>query len=137
MIINKIKIDSFGGIKNKSIDFNDGLNLIYGENEAGKSTIQNFIKIWLYGFANTRIKSITANERLKYMPMTGENISGELYVSQGNKQYIIRRTFAKNKKDDTAIIVDALTGEDILDINAYEPGKDILGINRVTFSNTR
>ncbi len=136
MIINKIKIDSFGGIKNKSIDFNDGLNLIYGENEAGKSTIQNFIKIWLYGFANTRIKSITANERLKYMPMTGENISGELYVSQGNKQYIIRRTFAKNKKDDTAIIVDALTGEDILDINAYEPGKDILGINRVTFSNT-
>ncbi|MDI9219030.1 ATP-binding protein [Clostridium tertium] len=49
MIINKIHIISFAGLKDKIIELSDETNLIYGENEKGKSTIQNFIRIWLYG----------------------------------------------------------------------------------------
>ena len=49
MIIKRVNIIAFGGLKDKIIDFDNGINVIYGENEAGKSTIQSFIKIWLYG----------------------------------------------------------------------------------------
>ena len=49
MRIKKIHIINFAGLKNKIITFKDGFNLIYGENESGKSSIENFIKIWLYG----------------------------------------------------------------------------------------
>ena len=42
MIIKELKIDSFGGVENKIIHLSKGLNLVYGENEAGKSTIEIF-----------------------------------------------------------------------------------------------
>ena len=50
MIIKELNLIGFGKFNNKIITLEDGINIIYGENEAGKSTIQNFIKIWLYGF---------------------------------------------------------------------------------------
>lgn len=56
MIINKIHIISFAGLKDKIIELSDETNLIYGENEKGKSTIQNFIRIWLYGMNAKRSK---------------------------------------------------------------------------------
>ena len=46
--INKIKINSYGKIKNKEIKLNNNLNIIYGKNESGKSTILNFIFNILY-----------------------------------------------------------------------------------------
>ena len=52
LIIKKVNIIAFGRLKNKIIEFDDGINVVYGENEAGKSTIQAFIKVWLYGFNN-------------------------------------------------------------------------------------
>ena len=72
MIIKKVNIIAFGGLKNKVISFDNGINVIYGENEAGKSTIQAFIKIWLYGCQVTRAKTISKMNDLKYMPSTGE-----------------------------------------------------------------
>lgn len=136
MIIKKVNIIAFGGLKDKIISFDNGINIIYGENEAGKSTIQAFIKIWLYGMSNYKGKDYKQNERLKYMPSTGETISGELYVEFKNKDYIIRRTFGKSKKEDTSSVIDAITGEDISYISKEEPGKYFFNINRATFINT-
>ena len=136
MIIKKVNIISFGGLKDKIISFDNGINIIYGENEVGKSTIQAFIKIWLYGMSNYKGKDYKQNERLKYMPSTGEIISGELYLEFKNKDYIIRRTFGKSKKEDTSLVIDAITGEEINYIANVEPGKYFFDINRVTFINT-
>lgn len=136
MIIKKVNIIKFGGLNNKIISFDKGINVIYGENETGKSTIQSFIKIWLYGIANYRGKDYKMNERLKYMSSTGESISGELYIEFKNKEYIIRRTFGKSKKEDTSVVIDSITGEEISYISKEEPGKYFFNINRSTFSNT-
>ncbi|MBX9136563.1 MULTISPECIES: AAA family ATPase [unclassified Clostridium] len=136
MIIKSINIIAFGGLKDKVINLNSGINIIYGENEAGKSTIQAFIKIWLYGMSNYKGKDYKQNERLKYMPITGETISGELCVEFRNHEYIIRRTFGKSKKEDTSYIIDAIGGEEISHISKEEPGKYFFNINRATFVNT-
>lgn len=44
MKIKNIKINSFGKINNKEYDFSEKINLIYGKNEAGKSTLLKFIQ---------------------------------------------------------------------------------------------
>ena len=51
MIIKELYIAEFGGIKDKKIEFGNEnmLNIIYGENESGKSTVFLFIKFMLYG----------------------------------------------------------------------------------------
>ena len=49
MKIDNIKINGFGKIKNKEIEFKDGINIVYGANEAGKSTILKFIMSMFYG----------------------------------------------------------------------------------------
>ena len=54
MKINKIKINSYGKIKNKEINLENHLNIIYGKNESGKSTILNFIINILYGISKSK-----------------------------------------------------------------------------------
>lgn len=134
MIIKSLKIYSFGCLTNKEFKFEKGLNLIYGENEKGKSTIEAFIKIMLYGFSSKKINGIS--ERKKYMPFNGSSIKGEMIVETNGKHYIIQRTFGSTKKNDTSNVIDALSGEDVKEINYDEPGKSFLGINRATFEKT-
>jgi len=43
MRIDKLDIRGFGKIHNLIIEFSKGFNLVYGENEAGKTTVQWFI----------------------------------------------------------------------------------------------
>ncbi|MBN1076527.1 AAA family ATPase [Clostridium botulinum] len=133
MFIKQVNIENFAGIKGKVINFNDKFNLIYGENEKGKSTIESFIKIWLYGFEKNRGKN---NGRKKFKPLTGEKISGELIVEHDKATYVIRRSFGLTKKDDTCEIFDEITGEKIDIPNSSEPGKYFLNINSSTFSKT-
>lgn len=136
MIIRKANIVAFAGITNKTIEFSNGVNIIYGGNEAGKSTIQNFIKIWLFGMNSKRSKDIKNNDRLRFTPISGEKIKGQLYVEHLNRIYIIERSFGLSKKEDTSEVLDALTGEKIDWISKNEPGKYFLGVNLATFSRT-
>ncbi|MGL5379388.1 AAA family ATPase [Clostridium sp.] len=137
MIIKKLNIVAFAGISNKTIEFNNGVNLIYGENECGKSTIQNFIRVWLFGMSAKRSKDLKNNDRGRFSPVTGEKISGELYIEDDNgREYVIRRTFGLSKKDDTSEIIDSLTGEEVLEISKNEPGRDLLNVNAATFIRT-
>ena len=75
MKINKIKINSYGKLKEKEINVKDGINIIYGQNEAGKSTLINFIINSFYGISkNKNGKEISDYE--KYKPWLGEDFSG-------------------------------------------------------------
>ena len=44
-----LHIDGFGKFKNKDLQFADNMNIVYGYNEAGKSTIFMFIEAMFYG----------------------------------------------------------------------------------------
>jgi uncharacterized protein YhaN len=134
MIIKEIRIANFGGLLNKIITLNTGLNVIYGENEKGKSRIEAFIKIMLYGFSPKRGKG--DGERVKYSSFKGGTIQGELVIEDQKRQYIIKRSFGVTKKEDTSVILDYLTGEEQQWISREEPGKSFLGINKSTFEKT-
>ena len=66
MQINKLEIISFGKFKNKTINLKNGVNIISGENESGKSTVISFIYAMFYGFGESRGKSLSLRE--KYTP---------------------------------------------------------------------
>ena len=136
MIINKINIISFAGLKDKEINFEEKINLIYGENEKGKSTIQNFIRVWLYGMNSKRTKDLKNNDRVRFAPVDGDKIRGELYVTHNNRKYIIKRSFGATKKEDISEILDAESGELITEIPKDEPGRYFLNVNSSTFYKT-
>lgn len=95
MKINKIQINGFGKIQNKEINLDNGINIIKGKNESGKSTTFNFIKAMLYGISrNKRGKNISDYER--YKPWKFDQYSGKLeYELSNGKKYQIFRNFNK------------------------------------------
>ena len=97
MKIEKIKINSYGKIKEKEINLKNNINIIYGKNESGKSTILNYIKNIFYGISkNKNGKEISDYE--KYKPWTGEEFSGKIkYELDNGKSFEIYRDF--NKKN--------------------------------------
>ena len=54
MKIENIKINAYGNIENKEINLKDGINIIYGANESGKSTLLNYIMSSFYGISKTK-----------------------------------------------------------------------------------
>ena len=95
MKINYLKINGFGKIKNKEINLGKNINLIYGKNESGKSTVLKFIESMLYGISkNKNGKAISDYE--KYKPWNGEEFSGKLkYELSHQKEFEIYREFSK------------------------------------------
>ena len=95
MKINKLKINAYGKLKEKEVEFQDHINIIYGKNEAGKSTLLNFITNCFYGISkNKNGKEISDFE--KYMPWIGEDFSGKLeYELDHQEKFEIFRDFRK------------------------------------------
>lgn len=95
MQINKLKINGYGKLKDKEINLEDKINIIYGENEGGKSTLLNFITDSFYGISkNKNGKEISNFE--KYTPWVGEEFSGKLeYQLDNQEKFEIFRDFKK------------------------------------------
>lgn len=99
MELETLKINGFGKIKDKQVEFKKDINIIYGENESGKSTILKFIVGMLYGSSkNKRGKDISDFE--KFTPWNIENFSGKISynLDNGNKFEIYREFKKKNPK---------------------------------------
>lgn len=97
MKINKLQINAFGNLENKEIEFSENINIVYGKNEAGKSTLLKFIVDSLYGISkNKRGKEFSDYDR--YKPWNKEEFSGKLtYNLDNGKKYEVFRDF--NKKN--------------------------------------
>lgn len=95
MKIKNIKINSFGKINNKEYDFSEKINLIYGKNEAGKSTLLKFIQNIFYGTSkNKRGKSFSDYDL--YKPWGEGDFSGKLkYKLDSGKEFEVYREFGK------------------------------------------
>ena len=77
MKLEKLKINSYGKIKNKEIDLKDGINIIKGNNESGISTILSYISSMFYG-ASSNLEKKKISDYDKFKPWEGDEFSGKI-----------------------------------------------------------
>ena len=97
MKIKNIKVNGYGNIENKDINLEEGINIIHGANESGKSTLLNYIISIFYGISRNKDgKALSDYE--KYKPWNSNEFSGRIsYKLENGEKYEIFRDF--NKKN--------------------------------------
>ena len=110
MIFKELGLLNFGKFEDKKIELQDGINLIYGVNEGGKSTITNFIDGIFYGFSRDSLARKVRDELFeKSRPWTSNLYRGYIILNDGEEDYRISRDFDK----DEVSILNLNTGEDL------------------------
>ena len=134
MII-KTMYATFGKLDEARLDLSEGMNVLYGENESGKSTWSAFLRVMLYGISTKeRTKTGVMADKEKYAPWSGKPMYGKIEFSLDGKDYILERSSGKGKVLQDAKITEVETGK-VLDIS--EPvGETLLGIRREVFERT-
>lgn len=136
MKIRNIQINAFGKLKDKNIKLNDGINLVHGNNEVGKSTLVNFIKAMFYGVNRNKAgQAFSDLERFK--PWGDSDFSGKLdYEIKGEKFSAVREFNKNNCKiyDDRGNDISNNFNKD--KSRGAEIGFEQLGLDEDTFVNT-
>ena len=97
MKINSLKVNAYGNIENKNINFQDGVNIIYGKNESGKSTMLNYIISSFYGISKNKDGRLLSDYE-KYKPWNSSEFSGRIeYELDNGERFEVFRDF--NKKN--------------------------------------
>lgn len=95
MKIKSLKINAFGNLKEKEIEFNNNINIVQGSNESGKSTLLKFITNIFYGTSKNK-KGKEFSDYDRYKPWASEEFSGKLnYTLDNQKSYEVFREFGK------------------------------------------
>ena len=126
MKIIEINIKSFGKLRDFVLKPGDGVNIIYGRNEAGKSTIMAFIKAIFYGLES-------GEKRRQYEPWSGGQPAGSIEFEHEGVRYFLSRTFGETKGFDKVSLFDKTNGETVPLSPGQEPGAKVFGINIKTF----
>ncbi len=132
MIIKELELINFGKFNHKTVRFEEGMNIIYGENEAGKTTLHTFIRGMLFGIEKQRGKASGNDLYTKFEPWDDpNNYQGKMRIEQNGKNYRIERFFNKNNK--RFAVIDEDEGRELAEeeINAL-----LSGINESCYYNT-
>ncbi|MHA5099498.1 ATP-binding protein [Oenococcus oeni] len=86
MEIKRIHISGFGKFSDFNLDFKNDLQVIYGQNEAGKSTLRQFITGILFGFAQNKRQSSNL-----YEPRNRSQYGGDLVFEQDGSLWDVSR----------------------------------------------
>ncbi|MEE1012955.1 MAG: AAA family ATPase [Clostridia bacterium] len=135
--INEAQLTAFGKFSNKRIQFSDGLQVLYGANETGKSTIQLFLRVMLYGVPNQRkSSSVVLRDRERIIPWGERNAEGVLKLTVDGRKIEVHRRFGKTPAGDRTEVLDAVTGEALGEYNGENLGEKLLGIPAEIFEKT-
>lgn len=100
MKICELLLRNFGKFSDKRIELSDGIQILYGENESGKSTIHTFIKSMLFGMERGRGRAANKDAFSIYEPWENPNYySGSLTLETGGRHFTIDRHFDKYAKN--------------------------------------
>lgn len=107
MQLTKLVIFGFGKHEDKTIELEAGVNVLYGYNEAGKTTIQQFILHILFGFPSR------GSQLLRYEPKSGSKYGGQVHLQ--DEEYgdcIVERVRGKSSGDVTVYTEDGRQGDE-------------------------
>ena len=126
---------AFGRLRNETLQFQDGLNIIEAPNETGKSTWCAFLTAMLYGInSRERDKAGFIADKNRYAPWDGSSMSGRLECHADGADITLTRTTRRQTAPmadfqavytDTASSVEGLTGANC--------GETLLGVSREVF----
>jgi uncharacterized protein YhaN len=136
MLFRRLKINYFGRFKHKEIELKPGINLICGENEAGKSTMHTFIKGMLFGIERMRGRGASSKEDqyTRYLPWDYPGAySGSMDIEIEGRQYRLERSFHANDKSFS--VTDLLTGREVK-LKEGLINELIPGLSETTYKNT-
>lgn len=98
MYIKRLILQHFGKYHRQEIELHKGINLIYGPNEAGKTTVKDFVIGMFYGIERQRGIAARTDEYVRREPLEGGDYSGSMELEQEGKTYLIDRIFRKDQK---------------------------------------
>ncbi len=139
MYIKSVKIYGFGKHINRELNFKSGLNVIYGENEAGKTTVFAFIRAMLYGLTGRG----SENYRKKYMPWErvdsqgkGVRFGGELVFESEGTVYHEICLWGASKREDVCTLNEFYTGRAVKLFPNKTVGEQILKLSAEAFDSS-
>ena len=134
MRLRELRITNFGKLEGKRWLLQDGINLIYGKNESGKSTLHSFIKGMLYGMERGRGRAACRDDYTRYEPWEHSfSYGGILRFESGGKSFFLERSFGKERKKGRLICEE--DGEE-LSLEAGDLEMLLGGMDRAGFENT-
>jgi len=99
MYIEKLLLRNFGKFNNFEVELEPGLNVIYGDNESGKSTLFAFIRGMLFGVEKQRGRAAKSDVYSKLEPWNNPTFfEGKCELVKGGVHYNLERRFYKSDK---------------------------------------
>lgn len=134
MIIKQLQLIHFGKFHEKIIELRPGINIIYGGNEAGKTTVYRFIKAMFFGVTRLRGKAAANDAYTRMLPWeTGQGYEGLMVIEHEGINYRLYRNFYKESP--TFKVFNDDTGEEIF-LSEGQIHQLIPGLTAANFSNT-
>lgn len=111
MIIRQAEIQKFGKLEKEQYRFSPQINIIYGPNESGKSTLMQFLKAMMYGLEKSRVRKMLDTYK-KYEPWDAPAyFSGSMIFEIGEQQFLLERNFYY--KERSTRLVNIRDGEEL------------------------
>ncbi len=142
MRIRKLDIEGYGRFVGQSLELDDGLHLIAGPNEKGKSTIRSFIADMLYGQKRAGTKRYYEPTHDLRKPWDDVDIYGGrlVYILDDNTEIEVCRNF--DKKNETVQVFDRTNAHEITNDFDTLPNREPMfaeahiGLSKAVFVNT-
>lgn len=134
MVIKELYLKNFGKFSDCQFLLRDGIQVFYGENEYGKSTIYAFIKAMLFGMERGRGRAAQNDEFSRYEPWENPNYyAGVMRFTSGGKTFRLERSFDRYTKG--ASLVCEEDGE-VLSVEDGDLEMLLGGMTKESFENT-
>lgn len=129
-------VTNFGKLQNFDYSFDSEKSIIHEDNGWGKSTLATFIRVMFYGFRGDSKRSITDNERKRFMPWQTGTCGGNIVFSVNGKEYRMERRFGQKKSgSDEFALYDNTTNLKSSDYSS-KIGEELFGIDIESFMRT-
>ena len=135
MKILDLHINGFGKLVDFEYHAEPGMNLVFGENEFGKSTLLAFIRAMLYGFGKRSSGRLKDFDRRKYAPWGHFSFGGSMNFLHEGIVYRLERSFGASRAEDLTALSVLSTGTRI-DLVTEEPGAFLFRMEESEFVNT-
>lgn len=134
MNIEELRIKNFGKFKNARIPLEEGINLISGGNESGKSTLHTFIRGMLFGIRRMRGRASRTDTYSRCEPWDNPGCyAGEMVFDSGGKRFRISRNFSRNQLSEQLVCE---TDGELLSVADGDLNMLLGGVSETIFDNT-